>query len=200
VELVEAARTGQIALAAGAVERLARTTRLSGTQRGLGIEARSRALVSDSGGAEPLYLEAIERLGRCRGAAALARAHLVFGEWLRRENRRVDARVQLRTAHQMFAAMGAEAFAERARRELVATGETVRKRTVETRVELTAQERQIARRARDGYTNSQIGAELFLSARTVEWHLRKVFAKLGISSRRELHEALPDHGGLALPA
>jgi hypothetical protein len=146
VELVEAARTGQIALAAGAVERLARTTRLSGTQRGLGIEARSRALVSDSGGAEPLYLEAIERLGRCRGAAALARAHLVFGEWLRRENRRVDARVQLRTAHQMFAAMGAEAFAERARRELVATGETVRKRTVETRVELTAQERQIARR------------------------------------------------------
>ena len=156
--------------------------------------------MSDSGDAEPLYLEAIERLGRCRGAVALARAHLVFGEWLRRENRRVDARVQLRTAHQMLAAMGAEAFAERARRELVATGETVRKRTVETRVELTAQERQIARRARDGYTNSQIGAELFLSARTVEWHLRKVFAKLGISSRRELHEALPDHGGLPLPA
>jgi DNA-binding CsgD family transcriptional regulator len=201
VELVEAAaRSGQTAIAADAVERLARTTRFSGTQWGLGIEARSRALVSDSGDAEPLYREAIERLGRCRGAVALARAHLVFGEWLRRENRRVDARVQLRTAHQMLAAMGAEAFAERARRELVATGETVRKRTVETRVELTAQERQIARRARDGYTNSQIGAELFLSARTVEWHLRKVFAKLGISSRRELHEALPDHGGLALPA
>jgi DNA-binding CsgD family transcriptional regulator len=201
VELVEAAaRTGQTALAAGAVEQLARTTRFSGTQWGLGIEARSRALVSDGDAAESLYREAIERLGRCRGAVALARAHLVFGEWLRRENRRVDARVQLRTAHQMLATMGAEAFAERARRELVATGETVRKRTVETRVELTAQERQIARRARDGYTNSQIGAELFLSARTVEWHLRKVFAKLGISSRRELHEALPDHGGLALPA
>jgi DNA-binding CsgD family transcriptional regulator/tetratricopeptide (TPR) repeat protein len=201
VELVEAAaRTGQTAVAADAVERLARTTRFSGTQWGLGIEARSRALVSESGDAEPLYLEAIERLGRCRGAVPLARAHLVFGEWLRRENRRADARVQLRMAHQMLAAMGAEAFAERARRELVATGETVRKRTVETHVELTAQERQIARRARDGYTNAQIGAELFLSARTVEWHLRKVFAKLGISSRRELHEALPDHGGLALPA
>ena len=123
---------------------------------------------------------------------SLARGHLVYGEWLRRENRRVDAREQLREAHAMLADMGMEAFAERARRELLATGETVRKRTVETLDELTPQETQIGRMAADGYTNPEIGAQLFLSPRTVEWHLRKVFTKLGISSRRQLRSALPD--------
>ena len=122
----------------------------------------------------------------------MARAHLLYGEWLRRENRRVDAREQLRVAHEMFAEMGNEPFAERARRELLATGETVRKRTVETLDDLTPQETQIARMAADGFTNPEIGAQLFLSPRTVEWHLRKVFAKLGISSRRQLRTALPD--------
>ena len=120
----------------------------------------------------------------------LARAHLLYGEWLRRENHRVDARAQLRTAYDMFAAIGMEAFAERARRELIATGETVRKRSVETVTTLTAQEACIARLARDGLTNPEIGARLFLSARTVEWHLRKIFTKLGIGSRRELPAAL----------
>jgi DNA-binding CsgD family transcriptional regulator len=127
----------------------------------------------------------------------LARAQLVYGEWLRRENRRVDARAQLRTAHEMFVSMRADGFAERARCELLATGETARKRTVDTCDELTAQERQVACRARDGYSNSEIGAELFLSPRTVEWHLRRVFTKLGISSRRQLRAALPDSGHVA---
>ena len=135
--------------------------------------------------------ESIDRLGQCRGAVALARAHLLYGEWLRRENRRVDARAQLRTAHEMLDAMGMAAFAERARRELMAKGEAVRRRTVEAPSTLTAQEALIARLARDGRTNPEIGAQLFLSARTVEWHLRKIFAKLGISSRRELRESLP---------
>ena len=199
-ELVEAAvRCGQTARAADAVERLACTTRPTGTPWGLGIEARSRALVSEGEAAELLYREAIDRLGQCRGAVALARAHLVYGEWLRRENRRADARAQLRTSYDMFAQMGAEAFAERARGELLATGESIRKRATEVPDELTAQERQIARRARDGQSNPQIGAELFLSPRTVEWHLRKVFTKLGISSRRQLREALPDRRHLALP-
>ena len=116
----------------------------------------------------------------------LARAHLLYGEWLRREHRRVDARAQLRAAHEQFTAIGMDAFAERARSELLATGEKVRKRTVETRDDLTAQERQIAQLARDGLSNPEIGARLFLSPRTVEWHLRKVFGKLGIRSRREL--------------
>jgi DNA-binding CsgD family transcriptional regulator len=156
--------------------------------------------ISQGPDAELLYREAIDWLGRCRGAVALARAHLLYGEWLRRENRPGDARTQLRTAHQMLAASGAEAFTERARRELTATGETVRERTASARVELTAQERQIARRARDGNTNSEIGAELFLSPRTVEWHLRKVFTKLGISSRRELSSALANLDGPALRA
>jgi DNA-binding CsgD family transcriptional regulator len=155
--------------------------------------------VSDGEAAELLYREAIDRLGQCRGAVALARGHLVYGEWLRQQNRRTDARSQLRTAYDMFARMGAEAFAERARGELLAAGETVRKRGPDVPDELTAQERQIARRARDGRSNSEIGAELFLSPRTVEWHLRKVFTKLGISSRRQLGEALPDQGHLALP-
>jgi DNA-binding CsgD family transcriptional regulator len=147
-----------------------------------------------------LYREAIDQLGRCRGVMALARAHLVYGEWLNRGGWTAEARTQLRTAHQIFAATGAEAFAERTRRELAAAGDTVPRRAVELRGELTAQEGQIARRARDGYSNSEIGAELFISPRTVEWHLRKVFTKLGISSRRELQAALPDRTGLARPA
>jgi DNA-binding CsgD family transcriptional regulator len=179
---------------------LAEITSAAGTDWALGIQARSQALLGEGDSAERLYLEAIERLGRTRIRTELARAHLVYGEWLRRENRRVDARAELRTAHEMFGSMGAEGFAERARRELLATGETVRKRTVDTREELTAQERQVAWRARDGYSNSEIGAELFLSPRTVEWHLGKVFIKLGISSRRQLREALPDLGHLAVPA
>ena len=191
-ELVEAAaRCGETVCAADAVERLARTTRPSGTPWGLGIEARSRALVSEGEAAELLYREAIDRLGQSRGAVALARAHLLYGEWLRRENRRIDARAQLRTAHEMLDAMGMAAFAERARRELMATGEAVHRRAVEAPSTLTAQEALIARLARDGRTNPEIGAQLFISARTVEWHLRKIFAKLGISSRRELREALP---------
>jgi DNA-binding CsgD family transcriptional regulator len=200
VELIEAAvRSGQAAHAAGALERLAATTRPCGTEWGLGIEARSRALVSDGEVAERLYREAIERLGRSRAVMALARAHLVYGEWLRRESRRVDGRTQLRTAHEMFVSIGAHAFAERARRELLATGETVRKRTLDTRDELTAQERQIAWLARDGHTNSEIGAELFLSSRTVEYHLHKVFTKLRITSRRELRKELPGRDAVAVP-
>jgi len=194
-ELVEAAvRCGETARAADALERLARTTRPSGTPWGLGIEARSRALVSEGEAAELLYREAIDRLGQSRGAVALARAHLLYGEWLRRENRRIDARAQLRTAHEMLDAMGMAAFAERARRELMATGEAVRRRTVEAPSTLTAQEALIARLARDGRTNPEIGAQLFLSARTVEAHLRKIYTKLGIGSRRELHAALTRPG------
>ncbi len=199
-ELIEAAtRSGNPQLAAGVLTRLAETTQAGGTDFGLGIEARSRALVSEGEAAEASYREAIDRLGRTQLRPELARAHLLFGEWLRREGRRADARVQLRTAHEMLAAMGAEAFAERARRELLATGETVRKRTLETLHELTAQEASIARLACDGRTNPEIGAQLFLSARTVEWHLRKVFTKLGVSSRRELHGALANigQGGLS---
>jgi len=158
---------------------------------GTSIETRSRALLSDGNAAEPLYREAIDRLGRTRVRAALGRAHLLYGEWLRRENRRTEAREQLRTAHQVFASMGAAAFAERTRRELLATGETARKRTAETGSQLTAQETQIARLAGDGLSNRQIGARLFISPRTVEYHLHKVFTKLGISSRNQLH------GGLA---
>jgi DNA-binding CsgD family transcriptional regulator len=157
----------------------------------LGIYAHSRALLSEGEVAERWYHEAIERLGRTRLRPHLARAHLLYGEWLRREHRRVDARAQLRTAHEMLEAIGMEAFAERARVELLATGEKVRKRSAETRDELTPQERQIARLARDGRSNPEIGAQLFLSPRTVEWHLRKVFTKLGIHSRGELGQALP---------
>ena len=166
--------------------------RLAGTDWALGIEARSRALLSDGASAERLYREAIERLGRTRVRVELARAHLLYGEWLRREGRRVDAREQLRTAYQMLTAMGIEGFAERARRELLSTGETVRKYTAETAAELTVQEAQIARLAGDGHTNPEIGVQLFISARTVEWHLRKVFTKLGVSSRKELRRMLPD--------
>jgi DNA-binding CsgD family transcriptional regulator len=160
------------------------------TDFGLGIEARSRALLSHRPAAETLYAEAITRLGRTRLRTELGRAHLVYGEWLRRENRRTDAREQLRTAYELLSAIGAAAFAGRAQRELAATGETVRKRAAASPAELTAQEAPIARLAVEGRTNPEIGAQLFLSARTVEWHLRKVFAKLGIASRRELRAAL----------
>jgi len=178
-------------VAEDALEQLTAITRAGGTDWGLGLEARSRALLSELDAAEPLYREAVERLGRTRVRGEHARAHLLYGEWLRRDGRRMDAREQLRTAHRMFADMGMEAFAERARRELQATGGKVRRRTVETRDELTAQEAQIARLACDGLSNPEIGARLFLSPRTVEWHLKKVFTKLGISSRMALHDALP---------
>jgi DNA-binding CsgD family transcriptional regulator len=197
-EAVEAAtRSGLSVRAAGALERLSETTRASGSDWALGIEARSRALLSDGETAERLYREAIDRLGRTRVRVALARAHLLYGEWLRRERRRIDARKHLRTAHDLLSAMGMEAFAERAARELLATGETARKRTFETFDELTAQEAQIARLAGDGDTNREIGAQLFISPRTVEWHLRNVFTKLGISSRRELRKVLPNAEGTA---
>ena len=191
-ELVEAAtRSEDAARARGALERLVQAAGAAPTDWGLGLAARSRALLSDGESAERLYREAIERLGRTRLRPELARAHLLYGEWLRRENRRVDARAQLRAAHDELASIGMEAFAERARKELLATGERVRRRAFETRDELTPQERQIAQLARDGLSNPEIGARLFLSPRTVEWHLRKVFAKLGIRSRRELATALP---------
>jgi DNA-binding CsgD family transcriptional regulator len=190
-ELVEAAaRSGKREIGTAALTQLSDTTQVSRSEWALGIEARCRALLSDGVVAEGLYREAIERLGRTRIRVELARAHLLYGEWLRRENRRVDAREHLRAAHEMFLRMGVEAFAERASRELLATGETVRKRSIETRDELTAQEAQIARLAAAGRTNPEIGAELFISPRTVEWHLRKVFPKLEISSRRELPAAL----------
>jgi DNA-binding CsgD family transcriptional regulator len=191
VELVEAAvRSGHHDVAVDALGWLTDRTSVSGTEWALGIEARSRALVRKDEGAEPLYREAIERLGRSRAVAQLARAHLLYGEWLRRGSRRVEAREQLRRADDMFGRMGAHAFSERARRELLATGATVRRRTADALEELTAQEAQVARLARDGLTNPEIGARLYLSRRTVEWHLRKVFTKLDISSRKELHKAL----------
>lgn len=192
-ELIEAAmRSGANERAAEALEELADWARDSGTDWALGLEVRSRALLSPSEMAEGLYREAIDRLGRTALKMELARAHLQYGEWLRRENRRVDAREELRLAHEMFVAMGADAFADRSCRELLATGEHARKRSVETRFDLTPQEAQIARLARDGRTNPEIGGELYISVRTVEWHLRKVYPKLGISSRRQLRDALPD--------
>ena len=198
-ELIEpATRTGRTDLATDALNRLARKARATRTDWALGIEARSRALLSEDDRAEGLFHEAIERLGRTRVRAELARAHLLYGEWLRRKNRRFDARASLRAAHEQFTSMGLEAFAERARNELLATGETVRKRTVETRDDLTAQERQIAHLARDGLSNAEIGARLFLSPRTVEWHLRKVFSKLGIRSRRQLVSSLPAAAAVVL--
>jgi DNA-binding CsgD family transcriptional regulator len=191
-ELIEAAtRSGELELAGGALERIVAATAVAENDWALGVRARSEALLSDGEDAERLYREAIERLSRTRLRPERARAHLLYGEWLRRENRRVDAREQLRAAHDLLTAIGMDAFAERARGELQATGEKVRRRTVETRDDLTPQERQIAELARDGLSNPEIGARLFLSPRTVEWHLRKVFAKLEIRSRRELAQALP---------
>jgi len=193
-ELVEAAaRSGHNDVAADALRRLAERTTPSGTDWARGVEARSRALLSEGDTAERFYRESIDRLGRTRVRTELARAHLLYGEWLRRERRRIDARAQLRIAHDMLEAMGMDAFAERANRELQATGGTARKRTVAIADEqLTAQEAQIARMARDGLSNPDIAARMFISARTVEYHLRKVFTKLGVSSRRQLDRVLPD--------
>jgi DNA-binding CsgD family transcriptional regulator len=190
-ELAEAAsRTGDIASLTAALEWLSeRTSVRMPSEWALGIEARVRALLAEGEAADALYRESIDRLGRTRIRAQLARAHLLYGEWLRRENRRLDAREHLRTAHDMLDTMGIEAFAERARRELLATGEKVRKRSVETRDELTAREAQIMRLARDGLSNPEIGTRLFISPRTVEYHLRKIFIKLGISSRKQLRRA-----------
>jgi DNA-binding CsgD family transcriptional regulator len=191
-ELIEAAvRSGRMDLAEAALAQLSALTTIEGSDWAKGMEARSRALVSEGRAAEQSYTEAIERLGRTRLQPELARAHLLYGEWLRRANRRLDARHQLHTAYELFVAIGAEAFTERTRNELLATGEKVRRRDVDTYQRLTPQEEHIARLARDGRTNPEIGAELFISTRTVEWHLRKVFAKLAIASRRELHNALP---------
>jgi DNA-binding CsgD family transcriptional regulator len=195
-ELVEAAsRCGKDEVAAAALDRLTERTQAAGTDWALGIEMRSRALLTEPAVAEDLYREAVDRLRRTRLRPELARAKLVYGEWLRREGRRVDARAELLAAHEIFITTGMEAFAERARIELLATGQTVRKRVVESRGDLTPQEAQIARLARDGLSNPEIGARLFLSARTVEWHLRKVYSKLGIASRRELGTALSERGG-----
>ena len=191
VELIEAAvRSGQPEVAHEAMARLSEHI-LEGADWAVGLEARSRALVTESNDAERWYLEAVERLERTPLRTDIARAHLLYGEWLRREGRRIDARAQLASAHEMFEAMGAEAFDERTRRELLATGENVRKRGVDraTRHALTPQEEHVARLARDGRSNAEIGAELFLSVRTVEWHLRKVFIKLGVRSRKELKNA-----------
>ncbi|HYX58218.1 MAG TPA: LuxR C-terminal-related transcriptional regulator [Streptosporangiaceae bacterium] len=199
-ELIEAAaRTGNPRVADDALDLLAETTRAGGTDLGLGIESRSRALLAEGGVAEGHYRKAIGRLGHARRRPELARAHLLYGEWLRRERRRGEAREQLRTAYQMLDAMGMDGFAERASRELLATGETVAKRTAkpartrrsETSEPLTAQEAQVARLARDGLSNPKIAARLFISTRTVQYHLSKVFTKLGISSRGQLHQVLP---------
>jgi DNA-binding CsgD family transcriptional regulator len=200
-ELAEAAsRTGDVELLRSALTRLSERARATPTDWALGIEARVRALLAEGDAAERLHRESIQRLGRTRLRVELARGHLLYGEWLRRERRRVDAREQLRIAHDMLEAMGVDAFAERARRELLATGETVRKRSVETADELTAQEALIARLARDGLSNPEIGTRLFISPRTVKYHLRKVFIKLGISSRSELDRVLPgDPAGVAPP-
>jgi DNA-binding CsgD family transcriptional regulator len=188
VELIEAGvRADARDEAAAALERLSERTQASGTEWALGIEARCRALLDDD---EPLYRESIERLARSRAAVELARSRLLYGEWLRRESRRTDARELLRAAHDSFSQMGAAAFAERARRELHATGETVRRITAVTRDALTPQEMQVARLARDGHSNPEIGAQLYISPRTVEYHLRKVFRKLDVSNRKELRDAL----------
>jgi DNA-binding CsgD family transcriptional regulator len=191
-ELVEAgARKDCRSAASEALVHLEERARASGTDWTLGIRARSAALLSEGDQAECLYREAIELLGRSRSSAHLARAQLVYGEWLRRENRRVDARVQLRAAHDTFCRIAAEAFAQRALRELLATGETARRRTDDSRDILTPQEAQIARLARDGFSNPEIGARLFISPRTVQYHLHKVFLKLGIKSRNQLGRVPP---------
>jgi len=200
-ELIEASvRTGQTHLGMAALERLADATRAAHSDWSLGVEARSRALLSDDEEAEACYQEAVHRFSSTPLRPELARAQLLYGEWLRRRHRRVDAREQLRTAHELLVGIGMEAFAERARRELLATGEKVRKRSDDTRDQLTPQEAHIARLARDGRTNSEIGTELYISARTVEWHLRKVFTKLGIVSRKGLQDALAGADRRTAPA
>jgi DNA-binding CsgD family transcriptional regulator len=200
-ELVEpASRTGRTDLATDALNRLAAKASATGTAWALGIEARSRALLSPDEIAEDLFREAIQHLSQTRVRAERARTHLLYGEYLRRTNRRVDARRELNTAFELFSAMGMEGFAERARRELLATGVRVRTRSLETRDRLTPQEGQIARLAGDGHSNPEISARLFLSPRTVEWHLHKVFGKLGVSSRKELREALSTETRTAIGA
>jgi DNA-binding CsgD family transcriptional regulator/tetratricopeptide (TPR) repeat protein len=192
IELIEAAaRCGRREVAEEALETLTERTQASGTDWALALEARSRALLSEGADADRLYAESVERLSRTRLAPHLARSQLLYGEWLRREARRVDAREQLRAAHETFLRIGADAFAERAGRELEATGGTVRKRGADTVDALTPQEAQIARLARDGLSNTEIGAQLFISPRTVQYHLRKVFAKLEITSRRQLGRVAP---------
>ena len=200
-ELIEAAvHTARPDVAAGALERVVAATAPSSTDWGRGMQARCRALLSKGESADRLHREAIERLARTRRRPELARARLLYGERLRREKRRVEAREHLHAAHDIFTAIGMEAFAQRARGELLATGEKVRKRTVATRDELTAQERQIAELARDGVSNPEIAARLFLSRRTVEWHLRNVSNKLGIRSRQDLALALPSSNTELIPA
>jgi DNA-binding CsgD family transcriptional regulator len=199
IELIEAAvRSGETRVAGDAFERLTETTGAAGTEWALGVESRSRALLG-SGDADELYRQSIDHLGRTGMKVDLARAHLLYGEWLRREGRRTDAREHLRAAHDQFTAMGAEGFGGRARRELVATGEPARTRAPDAREELTAQEAEIARLAALRRTNQEIGAQLFISPRTVEWHLRKVFVKLGVSSRKELFDALPEEVRVSVP-
>jgi DNA-binding CsgD family transcriptional regulator len=200
-DLIEAAaRSGRAERAAGRLATLTEIAEANDTEYALGVLARCRAMLAEGAAAEPLYREAIERLGRTRIRVSYARTMLVYGEWLRREGRRVDAREQLRAAHTLLTEAGMHTFAERARNELMATGETVRKRTVETLDDLTPQETQIAQLAAGGRTNPEIGAQLFLSPRTVEWHLGKVFSKLGVRSRRELRTALPDRGAAVVLA
>jgi ATP/maltotriose-dependent transcriptional regulator MalT len=198
LELVEAgARADARQVATAALRPRDEPTPAGDTDWAQGVWARSSALLSEGDAAEALYREAIERFDRGRAAVHLSRAQLVYGEWLRRENRRVDAREQLRAAHHTFSAIGAEAFAERARRELLATAETARRRTDDTRDILTAQEAQVARLARDGLSNPEIGSQLFISPRTVQYHLRKVFLKLQITSRNQLGRIPPSRLGLA---
>jgi ATP/maltotriose-dependent transcriptional regulator MalT len=195
-EMIESAvRTGSTRIARDALDLLTERTRAGGTEEGLGVEARCRALLSEGRAAEEYYRQAIARLGRTRLRPELARAHLLYGEWLRRDRRRSAAREQLRTAYQMLDEMGMEAFAERARRELLAAGATAGARAVQTvrrGTALTPQEAQVAKLARDGLSNPEIAARLFISARTVQYHLSKVFTKLGISSRGQLHQVMPE--------
>ncbi len=190
-ELVEAAaRCGETGLAGAALGRLAERALATGTPLALGLLARSRALLASDTDAEPLYLEAVGHLEQCRSIPRLAHAHLLYGDWMRRQRRRPDARERLRTAHEMFTAMGAGAFAERARVELLATGERARQRTAEAAEELTPQEAQVARLVSEGDSNRDIAAQLFLSPSTVDYHLRKVFRKTGVTSRTQLARAM----------